>query len=260
MGAAPDAPDEDLADEAIDRVAALLASVGIPRTLADLGLPEDRLRWTAEQATGAARLVANNPRPLDVDALEHIVRAAHSGDRAALRDERPARSAAPAVDGGCPVTVLDAALRPVVDALRVPTDLLVGGTWRPGRRRAPPRRHRPGDRRPARPRSPTRARPTRVAAVDAAAAAAAGWAATAPRERSDLLLRAFHLMPRAREELALLISLENGKSLADARGEVGLRRGVLPLVRRGGRAAARAGRHSPPAAPTGSSSATSPSA
>ena len=40
---------------------------------------------------GAERLVANNPRPLDVDALEHIVRAAHSGDRAALR-ERPTES------------------------------------------------------------------------------------------------------------------------------------------------------------------------
>ncbi|MFC3687942.1 iron-containing alcohol dehydrogenase [Aquipuribacter hungaricus] len=85
MGAA-EASEEDLADEAITRVADLLASVGIPRTLADLGLPADRLRWTAEQATGAARLVANNPRALDVDALEHIVRAAHSGDRAALRD------------------------------------------------------------------------------------------------------------------------------------------------------------------------------
>ncbi|MBC2932565.1 iron-containing alcohol dehydrogenase [Nocardioides sp. zg-1228] len=86
MGASPDASAEDLADEAIDRVAALLASVGIPATLAEIGLPADQLRWTAEQASGAERLVANNPRPLDVDGLERIVRAAHSGDRAALRD------------------------------------------------------------------------------------------------------------------------------------------------------------------------------
>ena len=70
----------------LDRVAALLASVGIPATLADLGLPADQLRWTAEQAVGAERLVANNPRALDVDSLERIVRAAHAGDRAALRD------------------------------------------------------------------------------------------------------------------------------------------------------------------------------
>ena len=91
MGASAEESEEDLADEAIDRVAALLASVGIPATLADLDLPADRLRWTAEQALGATRLIANNPRPLDVDALEHIVRAAYSGDRAALRESpRPA--------------------------------------------------------------------------------------------------------------------------------------------------------------------------
>ena len=85
MGAGADGAPEDLADEAIDRVAALLASVGIPSTLAELGLPGDQLRWTAEQAMGAERLVANNPRPLDADSVERIVRAAHAGDRAALR-------------------------------------------------------------------------------------------------------------------------------------------------------------------------------
>ena len=86
MGASAEASDDDLADEAIDRVAALLASVGIAGTLADLGLPADRLRWTAEQALGSARLIANNPRPLDADSLEQIVRAAYAGDRAALRE------------------------------------------------------------------------------------------------------------------------------------------------------------------------------
>ncbi len=86
MGASADTSPADLADEAIDRVASLLSSVGVPTTLAELGLPHDQLRWTAEQALGAERLVANNPRLLDVDALEHIVRAAHAGDRAALRD------------------------------------------------------------------------------------------------------------------------------------------------------------------------------
>ena len=94
MGADPDSPPEDLADEAINRVAVLLASVGIPPTLADLGLAPDKLRWTAEQAMGAERLIANNPRQLDADALEHIVRAAHSGDRAALRDRSTESSSA----------------------------------------------------------------------------------------------------------------------------------------------------------------------
>lgn len=100
MGADPGASTDDLADEAIERVAALLASVGIPRTLAELGLPADRLRWTAEQSMGAARLVANNPRPLDVEAMERIVRAAHGGDRGSLREvpTRPVASdLAPAV-------------------------------------------------------------------------------------------------------------------------------------------------------------------
>src|SRR4051794_40968084 len=59
-----------------------------------------------------------------------------------------------------------------------------------------------------------------LAAVDAAAAAAAGWAATAPRARAEVLRRAFELMTARADELAHLISLENGKALVDARGEV----------------------------------------
>lgn len=57
-------------------------------------------------------------------------------------------------------------------------------------------------------------------AVDAAEAAAADWRETSPRERSEILRRWFTLMSEHAEELALLISLENGKALADARGEV----------------------------------------
>ena len=90
MGASPDATPEDLADEAIDRVAALLASVGIPATLAELGLADDQLRWTAEQALGAERLVANNPRPLDVDAAR-----AHRPRRPHRRPGGPARAPPP---------------------------------------------------------------------------------------------------------------------------------------------------------------------
>jgi succinate-semialdehyde dehydrogenase/glutarate-semialdehyde dehydrogenase len=59
-----------------------------------------------------------------------------------------------------------------------------------------------------------------IAAVDAADAAAAGWAATAPRERAEILRRAFELMTARAGELARLISLENGKALTDAAGEV----------------------------------------
>src|SRR4051794_35230571 len=59
-----------------------------------------------------------------------------------------------------------------------------------------------------------------ISAVDAADAAAEGWAATAPRERAEVLRRAFELMTARADELAHLISLENGKALVDARGEV----------------------------------------
>jgi succinate-semialdehyde dehydrogenase / glutarate-semialdehyde dehydrogenase len=59
-----------------------------------------------------------------------------------------------------------------------------------------------------------------TAAVEAAAAAGPEWAAMAPRERSEILRRTFELMLRDREELATLISAENGKALADARAEV----------------------------------------
>ncbi|MDX3926267.1 MAG: NAD-dependent succinate-semialdehyde dehydrogenase [Shinella sp.] len=57
-------------------------------------------------------------------------------------------------------------------------------------------------------------------AVDAAEAAAAGWRATPARQRSEILRRWFQLMTKHAEELATLIALENGKALADARGEV----------------------------------------
>jgi succinate-semialdehyde dehydrogenase / glutarate-semialdehyde dehydrogenase len=59
-----------------------------------------------------------------------------------------------------------------------------------------------------------------IAAVDAADAAAAAWAATAPRERSEILRRAYDLMTAQSRYLARLVSLENGKATADARGEV----------------------------------------
>jgi succinate-semialdehyde dehydrogenase / glutarate-semialdehyde dehydrogenase len=58
-----------------------------------------------------------------------------------------------------------------------------------------------------------------IAAVDAADAAAAEWAATPPRDRAEVLRRAFELMTSRADEVAHLMSLENGKALVDARGE-----------------------------------------
>ncbi len=57
-------------------------------------------------------------------------------------------------------------------------------------------------------------------ALDAAVAAQDAWAATAPRTRSDILRRAFDLVQERKEDLALLMTLEMGKPMAEARGEV----------------------------------------
>ncbi len=59
-----------------------------------------------------------------------------------------------------------------------------------------------------------------LAALDAADAAATSWAATPARERADILRRAFDLVQERKEDFALLMTLEMGKPLAEARGEV----------------------------------------
>lgn len=57
-------------------------------------------------------------------------------------------------------------------------------------------------------------------AVEAAVAAQASWARTAPRARSEILRRAYELLMERTDELAMLMTLEMGKPLAEARGEV----------------------------------------
>ena len=57
-------------------------------------------------------------------------------------------------------------------------------------------------------------------ALDAATKAQPGWAAVAPRERSEILRRAYDLLVEQQEDLALLMTLEMGKALPEARGEI----------------------------------------
>ncbi len=59
-----------------------------------------------------------------------------------------------------------------------------------------------------------------LAAVEAASGVQPSWAATPPRERGEILRRAYELMLSRSEELARLITLENGKPIAEARAEV----------------------------------------
>jgi alcohol dehydrogenase class IV len=84
LGLAGDREDiEQMATGAIEEIRRLFAAIGITRTLADLGLPADKIDWTAEQALGIDRLIKNNPRPFDLDAMKRLVRAAYDGDLAA---------------------------------------------------------------------------------------------------------------------------------------------------------------------------------
>ena len=57
-------------------------------------------------------------------------------------------------------------------------------------------------------------------AMDVAADTQASWAATAPRVRGEILRGAFDLLQQRADEFALLMTLEMGKPLAEARGEV----------------------------------------
>ena len=59
-----------------------------------------------------------------------------------------------------------------------------------------------------------------AAAMDAAVESFPSWAQTPARERGELLRRAFDLLQERKEDIALLMTLEMGKPLAEARGEV----------------------------------------
>src|SRR5690348_9378641 len=55
-----------------------------------------------------------------------------------------------------------------------------------------------------------------TAALDAAVAAQDEWARTAPRERGEILRRAYERVVARAEELALLMTLEMGKPVAES--------------------------------------------
>jgi succinate-semialdehyde dehydrogenase/glutarate-semialdehyde dehydrogenase len=59
-----------------------------------------------------------------------------------------------------------------------------------------------------------------LAALDAADAVQREWALTAPRERADILRRAFDLINERRDDFALIMTLEMGKPYSEALGEV----------------------------------------
>ncbi|GAA1248744.1 NAD-dependent succinate-semialdehyde dehydrogenase [Prauserella halophila] len=102
---------------------------------------------------------------------------------------------------------------------RVPTELFVAGQWIPGSGGTFPV-HDPAtgaviaevaDAEPA----------DGATALNAAVGAGRDWARTPARHRAEILRRTFDLVQEHTEELALLMTLEMGKPLHEARGEVG---------------------------------------
>lgn len=102
--------------------------------------------------------------------------------------------------------------------MKAPTDLYIDGTWRPGSS---------GERFDVVDPSDASViagfavatKDDCMAAVDAAAAAQDSWAATSPRERSELLREAFEVLRAEADTMAEIMVRENGKSWADAQGE-----------------------------------------
>jgi succinate-semialdehyde dehydrogenase/glutarate-semialdehyde dehydrogenase len=101
----------------------------------------------------------------------------------------------------------------------VPTDLWIGGKWRPS---SDNQRFDVTD--PATENKIASVASATVedakAAVDAASAAFPSWAAKKPRERAEILRKAYELIVQQAERFAKLMTLENGKALADSRAEV----------------------------------------
>lgn len=82
MGVAgDDHDDEAAADAAVAGVASLAGAVGVPASLAELGVEERELPELASQAIGVARLIANNPRRLGEAELAEILGSAWRGER-----------------------------------------------------------------------------------------------------------------------------------------------------------------------------------
>ena len=101
----------------------------------------------------------------------------------------------------------------------VPTDLYIGGKWRKSSDNQRFDVIDPATEKPIASVASASVEDAK-AAVDAASAAMEGWAAKKPRERAEVLRKAFELIIRDTERFAKLMTIENGKALTDLRAEV----------------------------------------
>jgi succinate-semialdehyde dehydrogenase/glutarate-semialdehyde dehydrogenase len=108
--------------------------------------------------------------------------------------------------------------RTVLD--QVPTDLYIAGEWRPASAGATLPVEDPSTTEPL-VQVADASVDDALAALSAAADAQAAWAAHPPRERGEILRRAYEAIVAQTEDLALLMTLEMGKALAESRAEIG---------------------------------------
>jgi succinate-semialdehyde dehydrogenase / glutarate-semialdehyde dehydrogenase len=101
----------------------------------------------------------------------------------------------------------------------VPSGLFIGGEWRPAAKGAQVDVQDPATGEVIA-RVPDAEIEDGAAALEAAAQTQASWAATAPRERGEILRRAFELIIERADDLALLMTLEMGKTLAESKSEI----------------------------------------
>jgi succinate-semialdehyde dehydrogenase/glutarate-semialdehyde dehydrogenase len=113
----------------------------------------------------------------------------------------------------------DARFDPQNVLAKVPRQLFIGGTWRPATGGATLDVENPASGEVIAEVADGSAADAQ-AALDAACSAQAGWASTAPRERGEILRRAFELLTARRDELALLMTLEMGKPVAESAAEI----------------------------------------
>src|SRR3954451_9792542 len=117
--------------------------------------------------------------------------------------------------GGCLMSATQE--RTAVDA--VPTQLFIGGEWRDASGGATLNVEDPSTGEPlaaGAAATPDEAR----AALDAACAVQDEWAAHPPRERGEILRRAFEAMSADADDLALVMTLEMAKPLAESKAEI----------------------------------------
>ncbi|HEX4837859.1 MAG TPA: NAD-dependent succinate-semialdehyde dehydrogenase [Solirubrobacteraceae bacterium] len=101
----------------------------------------------------------------------------------------------------------------------IPTGLYIGGEWRPASGDGTLVVEDPATGEPLA--EVADATPEdALAALAAAADTQAMWAATAPRERGEILRRAHELLLARADELALVMTLEMGKALGESRAEI----------------------------------------